>query len=137
MKDRIEDKIKEICIFLEELEELLPADFEEYRTKLKDRAACERIFEKIVEAVVNLSFILVRMKKLGVPEDDKDVFKKLENGKIITSPLSKKLQEAKGMRNILAHEYGKVNDELVYHSLTAEIIPDVEEFLKQIKLILK
>ena len=47
------------------------------------------------------------------------------------------LTEAKGMRNILAHEYGTVNDELVFHSITEEIEIDAREFIKVIKKELK
>jgi len=36
------------------------------------------------------------------------------------------------MRNIIAHEYGRIDNELVFHSLVEELIPDVQEFLKVI-----
>ncbi len=45
---------------------------------------------------------------------------------------SKKLQKAKSMRNILAHEYGIVDDRIVFLAVTEEIEGDIREFLKSI-----
>ena len=41
------------------------------------------------------------------------------------------------MRNILAHEYGKADDEIVFESIKDQLIPDIEEFINQIKKFLK
>ncbi len=133
MAERFEGKIEEIRRFLSELEEYTPLEFEDYLNQPKDRAACERLFEKIIEAIVNIGFMLVKLEKLEIPETDKDVFISLEKKGIISPTLSKKLRGAKGMRNILAHEYGEINDELVYYAISKEIIPDTEEFLNQIQ----
>lgn len=43
---KIGDKIKEIEQYLNEFEEIIPKDFESYIGNLKDKAACERYFEK-------------------------------------------------------------------------------------------
>ncbi len=53
--------------------------------------------------------------------------------KIISPKLSEKLQNAKRMRNILAHEYGEVDDEIVFNALTEELEKDAIEFIKNIK----
>ena len=45
--------------------------------------------------------------------------------------LAKKLRDAKGMRNILAHQYGKVEDKIVFNA-TKEIEADVNEFIGQL-----
>ena len=52
---RIKDKIKEIEGYLSELSEIIPKSFEEYK-EIKNKAACERYFEKIIESVIDLSF---------------------------------------------------------------------------------
>lgn len=133
MKERILDKIGEISKYLEELSEIVPADYDSYIADSRDRAACERFFEKIIEACVDLAFIVVKYKKLDLPKGDKEIFKILEKNKLISADISRKLSEAKGMRNILAHEYGKVNDQLVYEAVHEELVSDVETFLNQIE----
>ncbi|MBU4308475.1 MAG: DUF86 domain-containing protein, partial [Nanoarchaeota archaeon] len=106
-------------------------------TDLKTKAACERYFEKIIEAVIDLTFLIIKEKNLEQPEEDKQSFDILAKNKILDSNLSIRLQNAKGMRNIIAHEYGRIDNELVFHSLVEELIPDVQEFLKRIEEVLK
>ena len=129
-ENRIIDKINDIEKFLEELESIMPFDFEEYENDFKIRAVCERNFEKIIEVVVDLAFIIIKENKMKIPEEDKRAFDILASSKIISSGLSEKLKEAKGMRNIIAHEYGKIDDEKVFKAITEELIPDVKKFLE-------
>lgn len=135
MNERIKEKIDEIGQFLEELENSLPEDFEEYKTDYKLRAIGERYFEKIIEGVVDLAFYIIKEKNLKQPEEDKQAFEILSKEKIISESLADKLKDAKGMRNILAHEYGRIDNELVFHSLVEELIPDVQEFIKALEKI--
>ena len=131
-ENRKRDKIEEIEKYMEELEPILPTSFEDYKIDLKIRAICERYFEKIVEAVVDLAFVLIKEKKLKIPKEDEQSFEILKNANIISENLAKRLRDAKGMRNIITHEYGKVDDELVFHAVTKELIWDVREFLKSL-----
>ncbi len=133
VQERIQDKVNEITRFLDELSEIVPPDYDSYNDNPRDRAACERFFEKIIEASIDLSFTIIKYKKLEVPTGDKEVFKILEKHKVISPELAFRLSEAKGMRNILAHEYGKVNDALVYEAVHNELIRDVKEFLGEVE----
>ncbi|MEK6844909.1 MAG: DUF86 domain-containing protein [Nanoarchaeota archaeon] len=130
MNSRVQEKIYEIEQFLEELESSLPEDFEEYKTDYKLRAIGERYFEKIIESVVDLAFLIIKGKNLKQPDEDKQAFDILAKEKIIEISLADKLKDAKGMRNILAHEYGRIDNELIFHSLVEELIPDVKKFIK-------
>jgi len=133
---RIKDKIKEIEDYLYELAEVMPQSFEQYK-EIKTRAACERYFEKIVEAVVDLAFLIIKDKGFRIPEEDKEAFDILSREKVISEELAEKFKDAKGMRNIIAHEYGSVDDEIVFHAITEDIKKDVKEFIKSIKGMLK
>jgi len=42
------------------------------------------------------------------------------------------MKQAKGMRNIIAHEYGTIDDEIVFETITREIIKDTREFLNEL-----
>lgn len=129
---RIKDKIKEIKGYLSELSEIMPGNFEEYK-EIKNKAACERYFEKIIEAVIDLSFLMIKDKNLRIPEEDKEAFDILAKEKIISFELAERFKDAKGMRNIIAHEYGSVDEEIVFHSVTEELEKDVKEFIEKIK----
>ena len=128
-ENRIEDKILEIEKYLEELIPNLPAELEEYKKDFKIKAICERYFEKIVEAMVDLAFITIKDKKLTIPEDDKQAFDILSSNKIISQELSEKLKNAKGMRNVIVHEYGRIKDDKIFYSITEELEKDTREFI--------
>ena len=136
---RIKDKIKEIEEYSAELFSAIPAnlELENYKKDFRIKAVCERYFEKIIEAAVDLAFLIIKDKKLKIPEEDAGAFDILANENIIPSELAQKLKEAKGMRNIIAHEYGTVDDEIVFNSITEELEKDVRELIKDIKKTIK
>ncbi len=129
---RIKDKIKEIENYLNELDEIMPKSFKEYK-KIEKKAACERYFEKIIEAVIDLVFLIIKDKNLKIPEEDSEAFDILLKENIISEELAEKFKEAKGMRNLIAHRYGNIDDEIVFHSITEELEKDVKELIKIIK----
>lgn len=133
MNKRINDKIEELEKYLSELEEFIPQSFEDYANDAKSKAACERYAEKIIEAIVNIAFLIIKLKGFKMPEEDKQAFDILSDNKIIPEDLSDKLKEAKGMRNILAHEYGEVDDKIVFNAISNELIKDAKEFIKEIE----
>jgi len=133
MSKRIKEKIAEIEQFLEELSTFIPEDISSYRKNVEKKAACERYFEKIVEGLVDLSILLIKEKSWRVPDEETRAFDLLSKEKIISEALATRLKEAKGMRNILAHEYGIVNDTIVFEAITFELERDARNFLQAIK----
>lgn len=79
MKERINDKIMQIERFLGELEPIMPGDLEEYEKDLKAKAACERYFEKIIDACIDLVFLVIRHKRLRIPEFYKENIRGMED----------------------------------------------------------
>ena len=130
--NRIKDKIKEIEQYLSYLLDIMPPTVEEYSSDNLIKAACERYFEKIIEAVTDLAFLVISKKKFRIPEDDIDAFKILADQKIINQELYPKLKYAKGMRNIMVHQYGRVDDALVYEAITEQLENDVTQFIAEI-----
>jgi len=130
--NRRDEKIKQIEEFMENLESTFPIGYEEYINDFKIRAIWERYFEKIIEAVVDLALIVIRYYEFEKPEDEESSFYILRDNDIISDSLADRLRAAKGMRNIIAHEYGKVDDNLVYESVNNELFEDVNEFIEKV-----
>ena len=130
---RIQDKIGEIEKYLDELDEIIPDSIEEYKSSLVMKAACERYVEKIVEAATDLAFITIKSKRLRLPDDDADAFTVLLENKIIDEEIAKKLRNAKGMKNIVAHQYGKVDDEIIFESVSEELGEDMLAFVEVVR----
>src|SRR3989344_1166064 len=125
MKKRISDKIREVEKYLEEFEGILPKSLEK-------KAACERYIEKIAEGIADIAFLTIKYKKFEIPEDDKNAFEILAKHKIIMEETCKKMKNAKGMRNLIVHEYGKIDDEIVFEAMTKELVKDANKFLNEI-----
>ena len=133
MDKRISDKINQIENFLSDLIKYRPDSLEDYEQKNDKKAICERYLEKIIEAMVDLAFLVVKEKRLDIPDSDMAAFDILEKNKVINSNLADRLKEARGMRNILIHQYGEIDDTIVFEVVHNEIEKDAEEFLENVK----
>lgn len=134
---RIKEKIKDIKEYIVELEEIVPVDFDEYAKSNLVKAACERYVERIIEGLTDVAFLVIKYKRFDLPEDDIDAFRILSDKKVISESLYNKLRLAKGMRNIIAHEYGRIEDEIVFESISDELVKDATLFLNTIKKFIK
>jgi len=63
------------------------------------------------------------------PEEYKDVFEILEESSIIPKPLSKRLQNMARFRNLLVHQYTRIDERIVFKILK-EDLKDVKEFVR-------
>ena len=129
MNERIQEKIAEIEKYLKELEQIIPPTFDDYKNSIGHKAACERYFEKIAEAVADVALLIIKDKKLMLPEEEKEAFDLLATSNIIKQNLANRLKDAKAMRNFLSHQYDKIDDSKVYHAITEQLFSDVTEFL--------
>lgn len=129
MEERIKDKVAEVEKYVEELKSIVPETFEEYEKDIIKKAACERYFDKIMEALTDLAFLIIKKNSIPAPEDDLSSFITLYENKIISKELAYKLREAKQMRNFITHRYKFIDDLTVYNAVKEELFSDVEAFL--------
>lgn len=132
MENRIKEKIEQIVQYLDELQLILPTDLKSYSNDLKTKAAAERYFEKIVECLTDLAYLTIKIFNLSTPETDPNAFEILSKSNKISDGLAERLIKAKNMRNILSHQYEKVEDEIVFDALTNELSKDAEQFIKEL-----
>jgi len=133
MEERINDKIKEVEELLSDLEDIRTDNLDEYIKDIKTRAACERYFEKVIEAVIDLSFLIIKQRELRILEGDEGALRVLANKGIIDETLFSRLSNAKGMRSFIIHQYEKIDNELVFEVLNGELQRDVGEFLDAVR----
>jgi uncharacterized protein YutE (UPF0331/DUF86 family) len=130
---RKEEKIIEIEKYLGELETLFPIELENYNSDFKIRAICERYFEKIVESAIDLAILIIKEKNLRKPKIEKESFDILVEAKIISQELCEKLKDAKGMRNVIAHEYGEIENELIVEGVQEHLFKTINSFLEAVR----
>src|SRR3989338_8732675 len=131
---RLLSKIDEMDGYLKEIQGIeLPA-LKKYSASVTTKRACERLLQMLIETIIDMSYILHRMKKLGTHKYDDSIIHELAGRGILDDKTAGLILDLKGFRNILVHKYGEVDDELVYENLT-EHLDDFEAlknfFLKQ------
>lgn len=128
-RERLLAKMDVLNGYLREIREILPASFEEYK-KVEKRRACERLLQVSIECVIDICGLMVIGLRLGLPAEEDDLFEKLEQAGFITSSRKESLKRMKGFRNILVHEYGHVDDVIVYEILQNNL-NDFEAFKQE------
>ena len=91
----------------------------------------ERRLHLSIEICIDVASHLAAELKLPGREKASDLFPLLGKNRIITNKLSQKLAKAVGFRNILVHEYAKIDHHLVYHYYQ-EDLDDLRQFARQI-----
>lgn len=133
MSARAEEKLHEIEALCGEFVGFAPSSLEAYLNDKVLKAACERYVERIVEGMTDLAFMVIRSGRFRVPEDDRDAFSVLAEEGVISDELCQRLRQAKGMRNILAHQYARVDDSIVFRAITTELLADTGRFVQAVR----
>jgi uncharacterized protein YutE (UPF0331/DUF86 family) len=85
--------------------------------------------ERICQAAIDLAAHLVRVKKLGIPQDNRELFQLLEQNGLISEKLSRNLQSMVGFRNLAVHDYQELNLEII-QSIIKTHLTDFQAFSK-------
>lgn len=129
-RERLLAKIDELDGYLGEIRKIMPADFRDF-LKIEKRRACERLLQISIEGVIDICGLVVKGFRLGLPAEENDLFELLAKKNLITPAMKKKLRAMRGFRNIIVHEYGRVDEKIVYEMLTKRL-KDFSEFKRQI-----
>lgn len=65
--------------------------------------------QRACELSLDIANHFIKIKKLGLPQDSRDSFALLQRAGLITNQQMKALQAMVGFRNILVHNYQKLN----------------------------
>lgn len=134
-RERILAKVDELDGYVKELQAIAPQSFTEYR-RIEKKRACERLLQIAVECVIDVCNLFVSGLRLGLPAEEDDLFEKLEQAGILSPRMKETVKEMKGFRNILVHEYGRIDDEIVYQA-TKTRLGDFADFKREVLEALK
>jgi uncharacterized protein YutE (UPF0331/DUF86 family) len=134
-RERILAKLDELSGYLSELRDIAPASIVEYR-KVEKKRACERLLQIAVECVIDIANLFVSGLRLGLPAEENDILEKLERHGVISAEMVAVLKRMKGCRNILVHEYARVNDEIIFEAVSARLA-DFADFKREVTIALE
>ncbi len=84
--------------------------------KMKTKFAVYHMGQLCVDVMTDLASMMLKDLKY-VPKDDYANFKKLQDSNTISGNLEKRLAEANGLRNRLAHDYNGIDEEIAIDGL--------------------
>lgn len=93
------------------------------------RGAVERYLYLAIQATIDLAEAIISYRELRKPTTMGETFTILNEAKIVPAPLAEKLIKMTGFRNVIAHDYEKINYDIVYDVLMRRL-GDIEEFLR-------
>jgi uncharacterized protein YutE (UPF0331/DUF86 family) len=79
---------------------------------------------------LDLAMHLVRIERLGVPQESRDAFGLLAGGGLVDADLAERLQKMVGFGNIAVHDYERLNLQIV-RSIVTERLHDFERFCER------
>jgi len=83
--------------------------------------------QRACEQCIDLANHTIKARKLGLPKDSRESFRLLATGKIIPHELAKRLEGMVGFRNILVHEYQRMDIGLMIRVIEQHL-DDLVEF---------
>jgi uncharacterized protein YutE (UPF0331/DUF86 family) len=89
--------------------------------------------QRACETSIDAAMHLVRVRRLGIPQDTREAFDMLERAGIIDATLCGQLKKMVGFRNVAIHEYQKLNLDVVRAIITERL----EDFLDFARVLLR
>jgi len=130
-RDRILAKLDELDGYGRELRQIVPQTFEEYLQKVEKRRATERLLQISVECILDVCHLFVSGLRLGLPAQEDDLVGRMDAAGLISPDLAGLLRRMRRFRNILVHEYGEVDDHIVFET-ARERLADLVRFRGEI-----
>ena len=120
-------RLKLLAEYIGDLRELQGVNLEEYQANKLIRKAVERTLHTAIEACLDIGHHIIAQEGLRSPEDNKDVFIVLGEEEIISRELTSRLVDMARFRNLLVHEYIRL-DNIVVYGILKKRLSDLDEF---------
>lgn len=101
---------------------------EEYAKDPFVYGSTERFLHLAIECVLDISNHVISDMRFRKPDNNRDVFEVLFENKIIDKNIKNNLCNMAGFRNILVHDYIKLDREIVYDIIINNLV-DIKEFI--------
>lgn len=125
----IENKISSAKKYLKLLERYKKYSRQEIENNPDIKGAVERYLYLAAQATINLAEATLSYKNFRKPTTMSESFYILNEEKIISNELTEKMVEMVGFRNVIAHDYEKVDYNIVYDVIQNRL-SDIEKFLE-------
>lgn len=89
--------------------------------------------QRACESSIDAAMHIVRVRRLGIPQETREAFVLLEQAKVIDAHLADRLKKMVGFRNVAVHDYQKLNLDIVRRI----VVDHLDDFLTFTRTILR
>lgn len=129
-------KIKLISEDLILLKKYKDITLKDYLSNLETKLIIERLLERITGQVIDVNYHILKEEYENIPTDYYSSFIEMGENRILTEEFAKEMAKSTGLRNALAHNYEKIDDEMVFKSIKSALT-QVPQYLSKILGFLK
>jgi uncharacterized protein YutE (UPF0331/DUF86 family) len=121
-------RIDALTHYLKRLHGFRPFDHARFVGDEDVHALAERFLHMAIEAAIDLANHWIAHAGLGAPESNAETFTTLERAKEIPADLAERLRGWAKFRNVLVHEYVRIDHEVSWRAIQGEL-GDLEALL--------
>lgn len=133
-KDFIKRKITLIQDEMVKLSDLAKYTIDEIAKDFVKQAAVERMLEKIITRAIDINQHIIaetKNKNMSSPKDYKETFMALAELGVYDKSFAEEVSKSVGTRNMLVHEYDKVDYSRVYNSI-GDCLRDYNDYCERV-----
>lgn len=129
-KEAIKERLKEIKENLILLDEIKKVPQKDFMGDIKLFKACERCLQISIQCLLDIAHYIIAQHKWDRASDNKEAIRSMAQHSVIPDDFAKKIMPMAGLRNLLVHEYIKIDPELIHKNL--QNLEDFREFSRYI-----
>lgn len=120
-------KLTQLEEYVSQIEEYRLVTIEKYRSDWKQQRIIERTLQMMIETCVDIAGHIIADRKFRIPDSYADSFRVLCENKIIPADLCQVMEQISKFRNVIVHNYDRVDAEIVVGILRNRI-DDFDKF---------
>ena len=126
------EKIDTVMRCLSRVSEKTPATLHDFENDLDRQDIVILNLERAIQACVDIAAHIVAYSNLPVPSTMSDAFEKLASAQILSRKTADQMKKTIGLRNILVHEYQKIDWTILWQMITGHL-DDFHSFVTEIQ----
>jgi len=127
----VTEKLDLVKMYYQEMQKILDVSLEEVKKDFIRFYALERVFQLIVDEVIDINNHIIRSQDFGAPDNFQSTFTILAENEVLPEEFAEKIAPVVGLRNRLVHRYEKIDKKLFLEMA----IKEKEYFKEYVKFI--
>ena len=130
-KDLLLSKASSVRRHLKRAEEKSKPDLKTFLADLDHQEIVMFNIQMAIQNCVDIAAHIISEEGFGIPDSTAEMFTLLEENHFLDNELTRKMVKAAGLRNLIVHEYAKIEAEQIY-KIVQNDITDLNTYLKKI-----